>query len=303
LLVGAMALWGLNLTAVKALTASFDPLLVAVLRMVVAFVALSALALWRRCPWPDLSLRQWGSVVACGALMVYLNQILLAEGLLRSSAANAAMIMVLSPLVSVLMASAVYRERLTLRVALGVALGFGGVAVVTLSRPEAQLVSGGLGDLMMVGAVCMFSAGGIVIQKLAQRVEALIMSWAIFTSGAAMLVLHALISPTTSLDAQTLFPAWTPWLWVLYSGAIATAMGNLIWNRAIGVIGAARTALYLYWVPIFGIAFAVLLLGEPLTIWHPLGLLAVLAGTFVGTRPTSSRRPGPRRGRPETARR
>lgn len=287
-----MAMWGLNLTAIKALTATFDPLLVAMLRMIVCFVALSVLVLWRRCPWPDLSLRQWGSIVACGVLMVYLNQILLAEGLLRSSATNAAMIMALSPLISVLMASAVYRERLTLRRAAGVTIGFGGVAIVTLSRPDAQVVSGGLGDVMMVGAVCMFSTGGIVIQKLAQRVEALIMSWAIFTSGAAMLVAHALISPSTSLDVQTLFPGWTPWLWVLYSGVIATAIANLIWNRAIGVIGAARTALYIYWVPIFGIAFAVTLLGEPLTVWHPLGLAAVLVGTFVGTRRVSSQRPG-----------
>ena len=46
----------------------------------------------------------------------------------------------------------------------------------------------------------------------------------------------------------------------------------------------ARTALYAYWVPIFGVLFAVLLLGEPVTIWHGVGLVAVLSGTWLGTR-------------------
>jgi drug/metabolite transporter (DMT)-like permease len=50
------------------------------------------------------------------------------------------------------------------------------------------------------------------------------------------------------------------------------------------VLGVARAALYAYWVPIFGVSFAVLLLGEPLTIWHGVGLAAVLGGTWIGTR-------------------
>ena len=39
-----------------------------------------------------------------------------------------------------------------------------------------------------------------------------------------------------------------------------------------------------YWVPIFGVSFSTLLLGEPLTVWHLLGLGMVLGGTWLGTR-------------------
>jgi len=68
------------------------------------------------------------------------------------------------------------------------------------------------------------------------------------------------------------------------SSLLATAVGALVWNRALVVLGVARTALYAYWVPIFGVLFAVLLLGEPLTVWHGVGLAAVLGGTWLGTR-------------------
>ena len=64
----------------------------------------------------------------------------------------------------------------------------------------------------------------------------------------------------------------------------ATALGSLVWNRGLQVLGVARTAQFAYWVPIFGVAFAVALLGEPLTVWHGIGLAAVLSGTWLGTR-------------------
>lgn len=283
MLIGTMALWGLNLSAVKLLTATFDPLLVAALRMVIAFGALTALMRWQRCPWPRFSVRQWAAVAVCAALMVYANQILLAEGLLRSSATNGALIMALSPLVSAVMVSIAYGERLTRGRLAGIVLGFGGVAALTLTRPGAELATGGWGDLMIISAMASFAVGSVIIQRIAIRMDPLSMSWAIYTLGAAMLVLHTLLSPVV-LEAQVLFPGVSPWLWLLYSGVAATALGSLIWNRAIGVIGAARTALYSYWIPIFGIAFAVLFLGEPLTAWHGVGLLAVLGGTFLGTR-------------------
>ena len=71
---------------------------------------------------------------------------------------------------------------------------------------------------------------------------------------------------------------------VILSGLLATALGGIVWNRALQVLGVARAALYAYWVPIFGVGFAVLLLGEPLSIWHGVGLVAVLGGTWIGTR-------------------
>ncbi len=46
----------------------------------------------------------------------------------------------------------------------------------------------------------------------------------------------------------------------------------------------ARTAVFLYWVPVFGVLFAALLLGEALTVWHLVGFVAVMGGTWLGTR-------------------
>jgi drug/metabolite transporter (DMT)-like permease len=67
----------------------------------------------------------------------------------------------------------------------------------------------------------------------------------------------------------------------LFSGSVATALGAVIWSKAISAIGVGKTAAYLSWVPILGVCFAALLLNEPLTVWHGLGVLMVLLGTML----------------------
>lgn len=286
LLLG-MLVWGVNVSAVKVLTGFFEALPLAALRMVVACMALSAIVLWRRSGVPGFGMRRLAALAGCGFLMVYANQILFALGLQRSTATNGALIMALSPLVSALMAALVFREALTARRLIGVALGFAGVAAVVVSHPGASLSHAGLGDLMLALSVVSFAVGGVGVQRLARQIDPLSMSWGIYVMGTAMLVVHALLGPSP-LGAAQLFPGAWPWALVLFSGVAATAAGNLIWNRAISVIGVARTAVFLYWVPVFGVAVAALLLGERLTWWHLFGFAAVMSGTWLGTRPAAA---------------
>jgi drug/metabolite transporter (DMT)-like permease len=282
-LVAAMAVWGLNIAAVKVLTQAFEPSLIAVLRMLVACAALTAIVLWKRCGVKALSGRQLAALCVCGVVMVYVNQLLFAEGLRRSTATNGALIMALSPLVSSLIAAAAFREPLTVQRMCGVALGFCGVAAVVLSHPGAGLSSAGLGDLMLVGGVVTFACGGAIVQRLAERMHALAISWVIYLVGTLLLLTHV-AARGGHVTREILFPGWWPWALVVFSGVMATAVSNLVWNAAIARIGVARTAMFLYWVPVFGVCFAALLLGERLGWWHLFGFVAVMGGTWLGTR-------------------
>ena len=136
---------------------------------------------------------------------------------------------------------------------------------------------------MLVAAVVSFAAGGAIVQRLAKQLHPLTISWAIYVVGSFLLAVHATLeSPAIGFDG--LFPGWRPWAFILFSGVMATALSNLVWNRAIARIGVARTAVFLYWVPVFGDSFAAMLLGERLNLWHLFALHAVMGGTYLGTR-------------------
>jgi drug/metabolite transporter (DMT)-like permease len=66
---------------------------------------------------------------------------------------------------------------------------------------------------------------------------------------------------------------------------LGTAISNVGWYHAIATVGMAKAAVFLSWLPIFGVGFAVAVLGESLTAWHVAGLVLVIAGTRLGTMP------------------
>ena len=283
LLLGTAAVWGANLSVVKLLLVQMEPLLVSVLRMLVAAVAVAAVVAWRRMPWPQLSRRQWGALAGCAFLMVYINQIFFVHGVAGTNAANAALIIALNPLVSSLLAVVLLGDRLSPPRILGVALGFGGVAAVVLHRPGMALGGAGVGDLLVLCSVTTWVLGGVMVQRLARGIDPLFISAVLNVIGTVLLLLHVGLRPSPLVYDASRIDGMTVVL-IGVSGLLATALGGIVWNRALMVLGVARTALYSYWVPIFGVLFAVLLLGEPLTVWHGVGLAAVLAGTWLGTR-------------------
>jgi drug/metabolite transporter (DMT)-like permease len=287
LLLATMATWGINLPVMTILLPVFGPQATPVLRMLCASALLS-LVTWRvQRGWPRLSRQQWLVLVMCGAVMVYANQVFLMQGLRRTTATNAALIMALNPLLSSLMAAVAFRLPITAARWWGLALGFGGVAAVVLHRPEAALGGGGLGDLLVLGSVITWVAGGVMVQRLGDPrtdgIDTGTLSWAVNMAGTAMLVLHfAFLGEPLLQPGAT--PSWSVAALLVMSGFLATAVGSLVWNRALATLGVSHVSLYVYWVPIFGVAFSVLLLGEPLTVWHLAGLAAVLGGTWLGTR-------------------
>jgi drug/metabolite transporter (DMT)-like permease len=285
-----MAIWGVNISAVKVMTTHFHPLLMSCLRMSIASVVIgvTVAVATDRPSLRKISASQWLRLISCALLMVYGNQLLLSTGLESTSASNGAIIMALGPLVATLLAAAVFRERLTLFRIVGIVIGFGGVAAVVLSRPGATLAAGGWGDLLVFGAMATFVAGGMLIQSLARQFDTLFISSVIYILGSLFLALHVALAPSVMVDTATLFPGLWPWLLLLFSAVVATAAGNMIWNQAIARLGAARATLYQYWIPVFGVGFALLFLGEVPRIWHAVGLFAVLSGTYLGTRRPST---------------
>ena len=284
LMLATMAIWGGNLSVIKLLLLTYQPMLLSAARMAAATLGLVLIWRWapagvaRCCRGP-----RPGGLVGCGFLMVYANQVAFMGGVQRTAAANAALIIALNPLVSTLMAALLLGDRLTPARAAGVVLGFGGVAAVVLHRPGATLGWPTLGDGLVLLSVVAWVGGGLMVQRLARQIDTAVVSTLVTAVGTLMVVLHVLLDPGTQLPPLDALRWWHGPV-AAASGFLATAVGALVWNRSLSVLGVARTALYAYWVPIFGVAFAVLLLGEPLTIWHAIGLAAVLTGTWLGTR-------------------
>jgi len=270
LLILVMVAWGANIPAIKALTGVLDVMWLAALRMLVATLVLT-LGLWLRDRrLPRLSLAKWGYLGGTSFLIIYLNQVMFTHGMGLTTATSASLVMALIPPLSVAAGALLMRERVHQRAMLGIALGFAGVTLVVVMAPGAQLGITGLGEVLLVLGLLAFVGGGLLIQRVAQDIDVLVVGWS--TYGMGSLMLPALDTPMV-------------WGYLMYSGVVGTALANLAWYFAIGRIGQSRASPFLYLLPIFGVLSSALMLGEPLGWWHLVGLVLVIAGTRLGTAP------------------
>jgi drug/metabolite transporter (DMT)-like permease len=275
-----MMVWGVNLSAVKGLTENLDLMLVASVRMVLASVVLAVLTFTfgqRNQKWTP---RKWWLLLLAAFFLVYSQQIAFAEGLFRTSATNAALVMALGPAVSLSLETLIFKRLITRRKMYGIAFALAGVSVVILNRPMASLTAAAWGDVWIFVSVLAFALGGLCIQRLTQDNAPLSVSFVAHVAGALMLCLHTAFLVTDPI--QQIFKM-TTWQWMLaaFSAILATGIGSVVWSRGIATIGVGRTASYISWVPIFGVAFGALFFSEPVTIWHAFGMVAVLAGTTL----------------------
>lgn len=282
LLMTVMMAWGLNIPAVKALTAVMDVVWIGAIRLLAATFVITACLWLRDRRLPRLRPRDLGLLACIAFFTIYLNQLLFVQGMRMSSATSASLMMALMPLLALVAGAFAFRESVTPRTGLGLLVGFGGVALVVLMAPGARVGMPGLGELVILSGLLAFIGGGLLIERAARELDVLVVGWAIYLMGTLMLVAHALAAGGWQRTAAAFEADWVWWC-VLYSGVLGTALSNVGWYYAIGRMGQSHASPYLYWIAVFGVVFSALTLSEPLGWWHALGLAMVVAGVRMSS--------------------
>lgn len=284
LLLGVMLGWGLNVPIVKAMAEVMDVVWVAVVRMGSAAITLSLVLLLRDRGLPRLRRSQWLWLGGSAALLIYLNQWLFVLGMRLAAGTTASLVMALNPLLAVLAGALVYRERISMRRGTGVALGLAGVSLAVLMAPQAQLVRPGQGELLIFLGQVVFIAGGLMIQRLTRDLDVLVIGWAVYLLGSLMLLANALALGGWARTQAAFALDWV-WACALYAGVLGTAVSNVGWYHVIGKVGQSQASPHLYWLAVFGMLASALTLGEPLSLWHGIGLALLVAGIRLGSAP------------------
>ena len=70
----------------------------------------------------------------------------------------------------------------------------------------------------------------------------------------------------------------------LFLGLGASALCFVTWNRAVGILGAIKTSIYIYIVPVITVAASAVILHEQLTWATYVGTLLTLVGSYISER-------------------
>jgi drug/metabolite transporter (DMT)-like permease len=270
-------IWGVNYSIVKFGTTVIDPLAFNGARVALAALVLSVLVAVRREAWPARG-DAW-RLLALGVLGNGFYQYLFVEGIARTSATDAALVVAASPAFIAIIGRMRGIERASAGRVLGILLSLGGIAFVVLGSSEAtQGVSSVTGDLLVLGGSLSWALYSVLLKPYTERVPGLQLSALTMVGGAAPLALVAL--PNLMHAGWRGMPG-LGWGAMLYSGLLALVVAYLFWYRGVRVIGPTRSAIYSNLQPVIAVLFAWVMLSETPTLWQGVGTACIMASLLL----------------------
>jgi drug/metabolite transporter (DMT)-like permease len=281
-LAGSMALVGSYVGLSKVLVAVFPVFLLAWLRFGIAAVAM---AHWvRRAPAEaPLNAHDRKLLFLESFLGNFLFSICMLYGVALTSALAAGVTMAALPGVVALLSRLFLHERITRRVAAGIACAVGGIALVALSKNEGDAAPASLwGNLLLLGAVTCEASYVVIGKKLAgqvspKRISALINLWGL-----------ALVTPFG------LWQAWSynfgavaggSWVLLLFYSIAASVITVWLWMTGLKHVPASSAGVFTVLLPVSAAVVGVAFLGERFTAAQGVAFALALAGVVLATWP------------------
>jgi drug/metabolite transporter (DMT)-like permease len=277
MMLAVAAIWGANFTFVKFGTRVLAPLAFNGVRVALAAVALTAVALARGGPWP--SRRELATFLALGVIGNGLYQVLFVEGIARTRASDAALVISAGPAFIALLGWIRGTERISGRAWVGIALSIAGIALVVLggsrTAPGASTLLGNA--LVVAGSLC-WAVFTVLLKPYTHRVDGVQLSAATMVGGATVLLL---VSAPSIAAADWAAASGATWGAIVYSGIAGLVVAYLFWYRGVRVLGPTRTAMYVNLQPVFALAVAWVALGERPGVVQIVGAAGVMTGLLL----------------------
>jgi len=284
-LVGlAMFLSASNLIVGRAVVDHIPPVALCFWRWMIAFLFLLPFA------WPALRtqyrvlLNEWKLLLLLGFFGITGFFVIVYTALQWTTAINASLINSTAPVVILVIAWLMFRDRVTYRQILGIALTLVGVAVVVL-RGDLRLLSElnlSWGDPLMLLATFFWALYSVLLKRLPEGLNTTAVLTVIIGLGLPMLL--PLYGIEMASGKFMIFDHMTI-ITLLYVGIFAAAIGYLCWNYGVAKLGPNRTGVLFNLVPIFALFQAMLFLGESLYGYHYLGIPFVFYGIWLASMP------------------
>jgi drug/metabolite transporter (DMT)-like permease len=281
LLVLTTLFWAGNIVLGKFVAGHVPPVMLAFVRWGGAFLILLPFA-WSHLKrdWPLLRRHMPMMLVlsftgiTCFNTMVYF-------GLQFTGALSGVLLQSTQPLMIALATFVLFKERLSLRQAIGIAISLTGVAVIICQGDMGRLLSirFNFGDLVILSAVVFYGLYSALL-RVRPRVH-----WLSFLA-ATFLIGDILLSPVLAWEISTGYVLKLDLVSVaacLYVAIFPSLVAYAFFNRGVELIGANRAGPFFHLMPLFGALMAVFFLGERFEAFHAVGMAAILTGVALAT--------------------
>ncbi len=286
LLALASLMWSGQGTAVKLLDEHLGPVAITFLPFYATTLLAIPLLIRMRRKRPTAtapSSRDWIRFIIAGVVGQVLAQLGMTWGISRSLASNGAILNLMIPVITAVLASFMLRERISLLRVGALVIGLFGVGLMSIgdlkqaSFFQSQFLVGNL--LILVG--CFGSSFYTVFCKglLGRFEEIEILIYSYITASLASIPLLIWVEPVHWRNFLTL--GLQGWLAFAFLALLMYGASMLLFFAALAHLDVTTASISLYLVPVFGVILAITILGERLHLAEIIGSAIVLVATLL----------------------
>lgn len=272
-LVALAAMWGASYLFMRYAVPYFGAVPLIALRVLIAGVALAAYLVatggsvgWRR---------HWRALLYVGAIGLALPFVLIAQALTTIDASTGAILNALAPLFATLVAAVWIRDPVTPAKLTGIALCLVGTAVLVGWTPVPMSTHELVAASLSIAATAIYGYTIVFTKVYLKEASPLGTAAGTLLMAAFALVPVAFFVPTPHPVATIPAPAWIAMLGL---AIVSTTVAFIFYYRLIADVGPVKAITVTLLVPVFGMVWGVLFLGEPLTPGRLAGCAIILAG-------------------------
>jgi drug/metabolite transporter (DMT)-like permease len=264
------AIWGGSFLFMRVAASDFGALPLVEARLALGGLVLTPF-LWRA--RAQFSAALWLRIAAIAAINSVIPFALFAWGAERAPAGIGAISNAMTVMFTALIAHLFFGERIGGRRLIGLVAGFVGVAILASGRTAGASVW--QAALAGTAAAACYGVGINLMRRHLTGYPSAAVAAANLIAGAVLLAPFALYTwPAQPIPAAS-------WVSAALLGVLCTGTAFVFYYRLVARIGAPRAATVTYLIPLFGVIWAWLILGEPLTATMALAGALILAGVAL----------------------
>ncbi|EHH2452200.1 DMT family transporter [Vibrio parahaemolyticus] len=269
-------IWGGNSIVNKMAASTIEPSAMSFYRWFVAMVLLTPFCLPAVIKQRHV-IRPYLTKLAFLALLgMVLNQSLGYYAGLTTTASNMALITSLVPLISVFLSVPLLGKSVSMLSIVGGVISLGGLAFMLGHGDVTYFLHQDMtqGDSLMLLAALVYAAYCVLLKRWKMPFNSLTL---VYMQGffSVIMLTPLLLSSEQLLPSQEAIPL------IAYAGIAASIFAPLMWVKAIDLIGADSSAMFMNLMPVVSVALASTLLGEEVHVYHIIGGLMVISGVIL----------------------
>ena len=271
------ALWGSSFGAIKIALHGVTPLTVMSVRILLAGAALLLLIRVRKTPFPR-GIQNWikiGWMALFGTLIPFF---LVPWGQLQINSSLAAILMAVNPLFALTLGHFFSdHESFTLRQLLAMLVGFSGILLVFGENAISSINGNIWAQLAVLGAGLCYTISGVIVSRVRGASADSVSASIFICSSVIVFPLWMILEQPWSLHFET-----ESLLALTHLGLVSTGMAFLMRYYIILRAGAIFLSYVAFIIPMFGILFGILFLGETISVNTMGAVVLILSGVYLG---------------------